>query len=156
MLYYPGPGEVEIVLTPGSIAIPLEKAPSGHLVMPIDEYERCSSVKGGTPETSLNLVAAFSKNKNKECSAKCCDETQPCEAPRGRCGSPCSLCQERPCMLSATHAGSGVPFQYNCRCALAERGEDCTKNIPAKPKFIQGATTPPQDNTEDDVHHFTM
>ena len=96
MLYYPGPGEVEIVLPPGSIAIPLEKAPSGHLVMPIDEYERCSSVKGGTPETSLNLVAAFSKNKNKECSAECCDETQPC------------------------------------------------------------ATTPPQDNTEDDVHHFTM
>ena len=56
-LYYPGPGEVTINLPPGSITIPLEKAPSGHLVIPIDEYERVTSQKGGTPETSLQLQA---------------------------------------------------------------------------------------------------
>ena len=56
-LYYPGPGEVQIILPPGSVCIPLEKAPSGHLVMPIDEYERASKTKGGVPETSLQLTA---------------------------------------------------------------------------------------------------
>ena len=60
ILHYPGPGEIEIKLPPGSISIPLEKAPSGHLVMPIDEYERAVDAKGGTPETSLQLTAVSS------------------------------------------------------------------------------------------------
>jgi len=56
MLHYPGPGEINIQLPPGSISIPLEKAPSGHLVMPVDEYERVANKTGGTPETSLQLA----------------------------------------------------------------------------------------------------
>jgi hypothetical protein len=39
-LIFPGPGKVQIILPPGSIEIPLEKAPSGHLVMVIDDYEK--------------------------------------------------------------------------------------------------------------------
>ena len=70
-LIYPGPGEVTWNPPPGSVTIPLEKAPSGHLVMPIDEYERCPKHKGGTPETSLNLVAAFTRT---QCKDKCCTE----------------------------------------------------------------------------------
>ena len=58
-LYYPGPGEVKIILPPGSITIPLEKAPSGHLVMPIDEYDRTTKKTGGTPETSLQLATTL-------------------------------------------------------------------------------------------------
>jgi hypothetical protein len=56
-LYFPGPGEVKIELPPGSIEVPLEKAPSGHLVMPIDDYEKIVKRTGGTPETSLQLNA---------------------------------------------------------------------------------------------------
>lgn len=35
----PGPGDIKYVLPPGSLEIPLEKAPSGHLVFVIDAYE---------------------------------------------------------------------------------------------------------------------
>ena len=63
---------MKIILPPGSIVIPLEKAPSGHLVMPIDEFERCSKKKGGTPETSLNLVASFGSKK--QCEDECCND----------------------------------------------------------------------------------
>ena len=56
-LYLPGPGEVQIVLPPGSLEVPLEKAPSGHLVMVIDEYERLVSQKGGVEDVSLTLHA---------------------------------------------------------------------------------------------------
>ena len=31
MLHFPGPGDVKLILPPGSVSIPLEKAPSGHL-----------------------------------------------------------------------------------------------------------------------------
>ena len=37
-LILPGPGAVEMQLPPGSVLIPLEKAPSGHLVMVVDDY----------------------------------------------------------------------------------------------------------------------
>jgi hypothetical protein len=56
MLHYPGPGPINVQLPPGSISIPLEKAPSGHLVMVVDEYERVAARSGGTPETSLQLT----------------------------------------------------------------------------------------------------
>ena len=35
----PGPGDIKYILPPGSMEIPLEKAPSGHLVMVIDAYD---------------------------------------------------------------------------------------------------------------------
>ena len=61
-LYFPGPGDVTINLPPGSICVPLEKAPSGHLVMPIDEYAKLSTRSGGTPETSLQLATLPAEN----------------------------------------------------------------------------------------------
>ena len=39
-LISPGPGKVEISLPPGSLCIPLQKAPSGHLVMVLDAYQK--------------------------------------------------------------------------------------------------------------------
>ena len=39
-LIFPGPGRVKIELPPGSTRIPLHKAPSGHLVMVVDDYEK--------------------------------------------------------------------------------------------------------------------
>ena len=56
-LILPGPGRVEVSLPPGSICIPLEKAPSGHLVMVVDEYEKITASTGGIEDVSLSLHA---------------------------------------------------------------------------------------------------
>ena len=55
MLHLPGDGDVEIVLPPGSVSYPLEKVPSGHLALVIDNYEKLKAKTGGIPETSMNL-----------------------------------------------------------------------------------------------------
>ena len=57
-LYLPGPGEIEVVLPPGSISIPLEKAPSGHLVMPVDAFEKLAKKESGLPERTVQLHSA--------------------------------------------------------------------------------------------------
>ena len=57
MLHFLGKGEAQIILPPGSSAIPLQKAPSGLLVMEIDVYEKVRPYKGGLPDTSLQLHA---------------------------------------------------------------------------------------------------
>jgi hypothetical protein len=56
-LHLVGQGEVQLVLPPGSMSIPLQKAPSGHLVMVIDDFEKVSQSSGGLPEASLQLHA---------------------------------------------------------------------------------------------------
>jgi len=56
-LIFPGPGEVKMIMPPGSIVIPLEQAPSGHLVMPIDEFNKVTKATGGTPSASLSLIS---------------------------------------------------------------------------------------------------
>lgn len=57
-LIFPGPGEVEYQLPPGSIVIPLEKAPSGHLCMVIDDYDSLKSQHGGLiGDSGLSLMA---------------------------------------------------------------------------------------------------
>ena len=56
-LIFPGPGDVEISLPPGSVRVPLEKAPSGHLVMVIDEYHKLISQKGGVPNKVTHLLS---------------------------------------------------------------------------------------------------
>ena len=55
-LVFPGPGDsADGSLPPGSIVIPLEKAPSGHLVMVLDDFERLAVKAGGVPESQLQL-----------------------------------------------------------------------------------------------------
>ena len=54
-LHLLGRGEAQITLPPGSVSIPLHKAPSGHLVMIIDNYEHMQSARGGIAEASLQL-----------------------------------------------------------------------------------------------------
>ena len=46
-LIFPGAGEVQIILPPGSITTPLAEAPSGHLCMIIDNYSEVPTNKGG-------------------------------------------------------------------------------------------------------------
>jgi hypothetical protein len=59
-LYFPGPGDVQIILPPGSIEVPLQKAPSGHLVMVVDNFEQLKPPsKGGLPEVSMQLHTAM-------------------------------------------------------------------------------------------------
>ena len=46
-LIFPGPGPVEYNLPPGSITVPLEKAPSGHLCMVVNAYQEKPAAKTG-------------------------------------------------------------------------------------------------------------
>ena len=55
MLYFPGPGEVQIILPPGSLEIPLEQVASGHFAIVIDDYEQIAKRRGGIPERILQL-----------------------------------------------------------------------------------------------------
>ena len=55
MLIFPGPGDVKMELPPGSLAIPLQKSPSGHLVMVIDDFENLVTRKCGAPDAPLQL-----------------------------------------------------------------------------------------------------
>ena len=57
MLHLVGKGDVQLQLPPGCLTIPLRKAPSGHLVMVIDEYDKVSEQKEGVAEASLQLHA---------------------------------------------------------------------------------------------------
>ena len=56
-LILPGPAGVKYDIPPGSISIPLEKAPSGHLVMVIDSYEKLKRGTGSVPPRTVNLTA---------------------------------------------------------------------------------------------------
>lgn len=47
-LIYPGPGGFEIKLSPGSVMMALEKAESGHLLLPCSEWQN-AKVKGSQP-----------------------------------------------------------------------------------------------------------
>jgi len=57
-LHFPGPGTVKIELPPGSISVPLEKAPSGHLIMPLDAYDKVPQTTGGLDpaDSALTLI----------------------------------------------------------------------------------------------------
>jgi hypothetical protein len=71
MLIFPGPGDVEIKLPPGSIEIQLEKAPSGHLVIPVDSYGNLAKRKGGLQNPTLELHASIGQSEPfaRNCSA---------------------------------------------------------------------------------------
>jgi len=56
LLILPGEGDYEYVLPSGATILPLEKAPSGHLVLPIDAYHKVKK-QGGLPEKPLTLLA---------------------------------------------------------------------------------------------------
>ena len=58
-LHFPGPGEVQIILPPGSVSHPLEKAPSGHLLLVVDDYEHLAEPKrGGLPDEPIQLLSS--------------------------------------------------------------------------------------------------
>ena len=44
MIVFPGPGGYKIEWSPGSKLLPMESAPSGHLVIPCDYYNESGSV----------------------------------------------------------------------------------------------------------------
>ena len=58
MLTFPGPGGYKIEWSPGAIHFKLEKAPSGHLVMPCDAFDRVRPTRGGVQGDQLMLHTA--------------------------------------------------------------------------------------------------
>ena len=55
-MIFPGPEPWEPQYPPGTIIVPLHKAPSGHLVMILDDYEALAKSTGGLPESQLQLL----------------------------------------------------------------------------------------------------
>ena len=64
-LHLPGHGDVQFELPPGSLTIPLEKAPSGHLCMPVDGYDKVPAQTGGlrAEDSALTLVSGSSSQE---------------------------------------------------------------------------------------------
>ena len=56
-LHFVSEGDVEIKLPSGSVTVPLEKLPSGHLAMVIDDYARLQAQQGGVTTTPMQLHA---------------------------------------------------------------------------------------------------
>ena len=55
-LILPGRGDAEITWPSGTLRLPLSRAPSGHSVLIIDDFERAmQSAAGGLPERTLQL-----------------------------------------------------------------------------------------------------
>ena len=58
-LILPGGGDAQIVWPAGTIKIPLQKAPSGHLVMVVDEFERALKTRdSAVPPRTVALHSA--------------------------------------------------------------------------------------------------
>ena len=59
-LILPGSGDAQVVWPAGTIKIPLKKAPSGHLVMVVDEFERALKTRdSAVPPRSVALHSAI-------------------------------------------------------------------------------------------------
>ena len=63
-LIFPGEGEIEIRLPPGSFVTPLIEAPSGHMVMIIDAYKHLEQQSGGVhaPTQPFKLRVTHGQN----------------------------------------------------------------------------------------------
>ena len=53
---FAGQGDVQITVPPGSVRHPLEKAPSGHLVLVVDDFDNVKQNHGGITEEPLQLM----------------------------------------------------------------------------------------------------
>jgi len=80
-LHLLGPGEFNPVLPPGSITIPLQEAPSGHLVMIIDDYEAAikNAVENPTPKVDRKVLqfATSEKSETKKTSSPTSETKKP-------------------------------------------------------------------------------
>ena len=65
-LTYPGPGGYEITWAPGAVHFDLESAPSGHLLIPVDNYDKLPSDTGGLQPKQLSLLAVGNANGGNE------------------------------------------------------------------------------------------
>ena len=113
---------------------------------------RCNRPRAQMPDSGeYSLYCGMCDSRSCRCSCDKCDPRSSDSSsdgsahakkehpPRGRCGSPCDLCMKRPCMRKDD--GHAVPPFGACRCAVAERGEDCRSKPPKHPKFIAPTKT---------------
>ena len=99
LCHIPGPGEVIITLPPGSITIPMERAPSGHFVLPVDGFDQVPERRHGIPEVPLALHASAGSSRDQSLSQSCV-------------------------MTRVVHSNTVEP-RYTERCCF----EDCAKRI---------------------------
>ena len=60
-LTFPGPGGYTITWAPGAMHMPLERAPSGHVVIPCDDFASVASESSGLASRALQLHATESQ-----------------------------------------------------------------------------------------------
>ena len=64
-LTFPGPGGYKIVWEPGALHLPLSKAPSGHLCLELDHYDRLESL-GGVPTKEMILLSGAGTKEDQQ------------------------------------------------------------------------------------------
>ena len=77
-LTLPGPGGYSINWSPGSIRYKLEQAPSGHLILPCDEFMKVGKTKGGLKEP---LMTFFGQEPVKKVTCEVGTQTECTEEP---------------------------------------------------------------------------
>ena len=65
-LTYPGPGGYEITWAPGAVHFDLESAPSGHLLIPVDGYDKLPTETAGLQTKQLSLLAVGGADGERE------------------------------------------------------------------------------------------
>ena len=62
---FPGPGGYKIVWEPGALHLPLSKAPSGHLCLELDHYDRLENL-GGVPTKEMTPLSGARTKEDRQ------------------------------------------------------------------------------------------
>ena len=81
MMSFPGPGGYKIEWSPGSRHFPLSLAPSGHLILPIDHYDRLPQRSGGLPQQQMTFQTTGQHEPSSSSSSGNTAPTPPAPAP---------------------------------------------------------------------------
>ena len=80
-LTFPGPGGYSIEWSPGTRRYKLERAPSGHLILPCDSYEHLTQSKGGLTPPTREFFTNDANAKQEGQSAASTDANTPTPVP---------------------------------------------------------------------------
>ena len=75
-LTLPGPGGYSINWSPGTVRYKLEQSPSGHLLLPCDDFAKVSKERGGVKESTMTF---FGNRPQKPTTCEMSTQTDPVE-----------------------------------------------------------------------------
>jgi len=65
-LTMPGPGGYTVNWSPGTTRYRLERAPSGHLILPCDDFSKCQGTQGGLQEPMISFYGTHGSKQTCE------------------------------------------------------------------------------------------